>query len=421
MNAPKLCPSSSSGSKRERYRLVLVDSSHGGFSAVKASLQRIASVEIAAETTAYALSVPLVERHAPDFVLISTATDLEQAAETIAHIRQRFRTVRIVALGCSGESGEILRCFRAGADEYLVQPYQPEQILAVLAQLRSRERPATGEEIPSGRVFAFWGSLGGCGTTTVAYNTAYLLSKQESTLLADFHFGQGDLSLHLDIQPNFSPRDAWENPEELDDTLLGSLITKHPCGLHLLIHPFDAPPVFPGHASITATLQILERRYSHAILDLGHDDALAESVAPFVSAFFITITQTVPSLYLAVRKLRLLNRLGFDSARAFIVVSRYKRRAAVSLRRIQKALCSPKILCIREDEKRVVAAMNQGVPLGEISRRGAAYRDVQQLVDTLRHAESSLAVPVHTQGRLIRELIPQTREDQEVPLPVLAR
>lgn len=62
-------------------------------------------------------AVAAVEGGQPDAVVIDLGRDVGAPSEVVARVR-RVTSVPIIAVGCTGSTAEMLRCFEAGADDY---------------------------------------------------------------------------------------------------------------------------------------------------------------------------------------------------------------------------------------------------------------------------------------------------------------
>ncbi len=377
-------------------RAVVIDRDRSEVSRTSQILQATGCVEVVSETASFSITLSIIERHHPDYVFI---TACDESIPVIKEIRQKFASVVIVALAVEENGDLVLRSFRAGADELLVKPLSEEELHDVFERLN--ERHPTPEPAPEqtiqGRVLAFWGSRGGCGTTTLALNTAHLLSQSQPTVLVDLHFGQGDLPAHIDIQPQFSIRDITESVEGFDQTLIDSVAVEHESGLRLLLQPDDDQPFFLREESIQQLVLALRQKYAFVVLDLGCDMETASAIAPYTDDFLLVLSQEIPSVYLAVRKIQRLSETGCDMNRLYTVVNAYSKSSTVTLSRIAKALGKRKMMTVREDSKNVLAAINQGILLSKITHRGKAVKDIARL----------------SQVVLDREPIPVVEEESE--------
>lgn len=379
---------------------VLVDPSHADLIVGKNALDATNRIKIVGESTSYSLAFSLIERNNPSHVFFGVGEDSGLAAETISLIRRKFPALTIIAMGTHPDADDILQCFRAGADEFLVKPLQFEQITAALRDLHTRKSTLEQKNSSRGRIIAFWGSCGGCGTTTLACNTAHALAKTGPTVLVDLHCDQGDLFVHLDLTPKVSLRDIGDPPEQIDDTLIESVTTTHPSGLHLLLQPQDVHHTPLSHRAVERILEILERKYSYVVLDIGHNVAVAESLATCADTFCLVTVQTLPSLFLASQRIRLLNELGYEAKRTNVIVNKYVKTSRVGVDRVAKTLRVPRPFTIRNDEKRATASINRGIPLAEISRMGKAARDIGKLASAIRKIEPLLEIPMHEESAI---------------------
>ena len=124
-------------------RTLIVDRNQESLMENKQALLASDQVEICAETTSFALAVSHVERSKPDFVFCGVDNNPDEAFTFIEKIRDKFPLLRIVCVGESNEPEMILRCFRTGADEYLIKPLQHETLLEMFPRLRTRHVTST--------------------------------------------------------------------------------------------------------------------------------------------------------------------------------------------------------------------------------------------------------------------------------------
>ena len=80
----------------------------------------------------------------------------------------------IIMLTAEREVEQKVRGLRAGADDYLIKPFHPAELLARIKSLLARFAPRDTllARPPMGRTVAFYGAKGGVGTTTIAINAA---------------------------------------------------------------------------------------------------------------------------------------------------------------------------------------------------------------------------------------------------------
>ena len=111
--------------------------------------------------------------------------------------------VPIIMLTAEREVEQKVRGLRAGADDYLIKPFHPAELLARIKSLLARFAPrdALLARPPMGRILAFYGAKGGVGTTTIAINAAIALHRElgRKVCLVDGNLQFGDHRVFLDL------------------------------------------------------------------------------------------------------------------------------------------------------------------------------------------------------------------------------
>src|SRR5439155_9394410 len=124
-------------------------------------------------------------------------------------IRQGERAgarVPIIMLTSEADVGERVKGLRAGADDDIVKPFHPLELIARIRALLARSgtgaRESSAEHATLGRLCLSYGAKGGVGTTTIAINAGICLTQEfeRRTLLMDANLQFGDLRVFLDLR-----------------------------------------------------------------------------------------------------------------------------------------------------------------------------------------------------------------------------
>lgn len=367
-------------------RCLLVDRNQETLAQSRLALTASGLAEVCAETTSFALAVSHTERNNPDFVFCGIDENPQDILVFIEKIREKFPSLRIVCVGDSGDSALILHCFRAGADEYLAKPLQREALLEMFPRLRARHSavPLTSAAPErKGRILAVWGSRGGCGATTLICNLASLIAQTKPVILIDLHETQGDLGLFFDQQPTYSINDIWGRGDRIDESLLESITIEVENGLRLLLQPYEDLPGAWNSEEFDRLLNVLQSKYDYTMLDIGHSVTAAQRILTKVDEFYLVLNQTLPSLFLATRKVRWLEEAGFDLSHLRVVINAYNSGSSVTQNHITKTLRTAAPIVVRYDERNVHSAMNQGITLRNVTRWGKAFKDIRKLADQI--------------------------------------
>jgi two-component system phosphate regulon response regulator PhoB len=90
----------------------------------------------------------LVEEIEPDLIILDWMLPEVSGIEVCRRLRARPETKRvpIIMLTARGEEGDRIRGLETGADDYIVKPYSPAEMVARVRALLRRARPALAEE-----------------------------------------------------------------------------------------------------------------------------------------------------------------------------------------------------------------------------------------------------------------------------------
>jgi len=171
----------------------------------------------------------------PNVILVETTANRDVVLAGLTQLAQVCGPdTKVIVIGHLNDVLLYRELMRLGVSEYLVAPVHQLQIIESIATLF--HDPAAK---PLGRIFAFVGSKGGVGSSTLAHNVGWYLSRQlnTDTIITDFDLAFGTAGLNFNQETSQGVADALGQPDRVDQTLLDRLLTK--CGdkLSLLASP----------------------------------------------------------------------------------------------------------------------------------------------------------------------------------------
>src|SRR5476651_1112917 len=91
--------------------------------------------------------VQIAERK-PDVVLLDWMLPLVSGIEVCRQIRRspNSRTLPIIMLTARGEEGDRVRGLNSGADDYVVKPFSPSELIARLRAVIRRAQPSAADD-----------------------------------------------------------------------------------------------------------------------------------------------------------------------------------------------------------------------------------------------------------------------------------
>ena len=196
----------------------------------------------------------------PELILMDVAMpklDGYAATQQIRAAEKEGRRVPIIMLTAEADVEQRVKGLRAGADDDIVKPFHPLELIARIKALLARSGvsgagPAAPGQATLGRLACFYGAKGGVGTTTIAINTAIALAARHSRKVAlfDANLQFGDMRVFLDLSLDSSSIVNAISEPDLDSELLQTAAGDPPRR--------DRPPAGssqPGAADIVAERQ----------------------------------------------------------------------------------------------------------------------------------------------------------------------
>jgi pilus assembly protein CpaE len=175
---------------------------------------------------------------------------------------------KVVIIGHYNDVSLYRELTRRGISEYMLAPVHLADIIAIVSQLFVAE----GVE-PLGRSMAFIGAKGGVGSSTIAHNVAWSISKLFSTdvVLADLDLPFGTANMNFDKDPAQGIAEAVFSADRLDDVFLDRLLARCADHLSLLAAPsaLDRTYDFETEA-FSALIEAAQRGTPAVVLDVPH-------------------------------------------------------------------------------------------------------------------------------------------------------
>ena len=180
--------------------------------------------------------------------------------------------VPIIMLTSERDVQQKVRALRAGADDYLIKPFHPAELLARMKSLIARFAPSDSlvGRPPMGRIHAYYGAKGGVGTTTIAINAAIALQTLgRRVCLVDGNLQFGDHRVFLDLGLDRKSIVDVVSAPAMDSDLIRKVVQTHDSGIDLLLappSPESADLVTPGH--MHQVLELLRGMYDYIMVDI---------------------------------------------------------------------------------------------------------------------------------------------------------
>jgi pilus assembly protein CpaE len=308
---------------------------------------------------------------APDLILLDVMLpklDGYQVAEKIRAEEGGSRHVPIIMLTAEREVEQKVRGLRAGADDYLIKPFHPAELLARIKSLLARFAPRDVllARPPLGRILAFYGAKGGVGTTTIAINTAIALHRElgRKVCLVDGNLQFGDHRVFLDLGLDRKSIVDVVTAPSMDGDLIKSTLVKHDSGIDLLLappSPETAELVHPDHVPQIA--EILARMYDYVLIDVDKRlDDINLGVFEAAAVVFVVMTADLSCLKNVRLILETMSHLGYPEAKTQLVLNRSNAFTGISVKNAEGALKRTIDHQVVNEYRGAISALNTGAP-----------------------------------------------------------
>ncbi len=339
-----------------------------------------------------ATGVEMARTAEPDLILMDVSMPRLDGYAATQQIRaaEQDRRVPIIMLTSEADVGERVKGLRAGADDDIVKPFHPLELIARIKALLARggvtAQRSGGEQSALGRLALFYGAKGGVGTTTIAINTAIALARdlKRRTALIDANLQFGDLRVFLDLGlDNASIVNAIGEPD-LDADLLRKLMVKHHTGIDLLLAP-PSPEAADivverqrQHPEALSNLLTLSRRlFDYTLVDMAKmiDDF---NLQLFDEADVICVVMTADLSCLKNVRLVLetMSALGFERSKVQLVLNRSNAYTGINVNNAEAALGRKIDYQIVNEYRGAISALNSGEPFMSSRPDGPLGRSV---------------------------------------------
>lgn len=307
----------------------------------------------------------------PALVLLDVSLPKLDGFQVAAKIRAEegeARHVPIIILTAEREVEQKVRALRAGADDFLIKPFHPAELLARIRSLLTRFAPRellVGRP-PLGRVHAFYGAKGGVGTTTIAINAAIALHRElgRKVVLVDGNLQFGDHRVFLDLGLDRKSIVDVVSAPMIDAELIRQVLVKHDSGVDLLLappSPETAELVTQEH--ISAILDQLRASYDDIVVDIDKRlDEVNLRVLDTADTIFVVMTADLSCLKNVRLVLETIGHLGYPEEKVRLVLNRSNAFTGISVKNAEGALRRTIDYQVVNEYRGAISALNAGAP-----------------------------------------------------------
>jgi len=367
--------------KQGPINIVVVDREMASRSTIKSTLTQM-GVRVVGETEALGSGLSLVGGLRPHILIMELAGNPDQALGAVTKIKNDMPEMGVIITTRDSSPQLILRCMRAGAQEFLARPIDPRELGEAVQRLALMLQRSNNPKKQNGKIITVFSNKGGVGVTSIATNLAvsFAMNAKKTTALVDLNMQMGEVALHLDVNPRYTITDAL-GPGQLDESRLKGLLTEHESGVAFLTTPED--PVEAEMISpdlLLEVMSLLKGMFDIVIVDAGHSfDSRVLEVMNLADTVLVIAGLDVPTVRNIRRCLTLFEQLGYGHNKIRLLVNREQKKSRVTVRDLEETAKCRVFWQLPSDYQSLISAIDAGVPAVMQNPRARISRSIEDL------------------------------------------
>lgn len=312
----------------------------------------------------------------PEILIIDLKLPEMDGFEILTRVRRdpKFSHIPVIVITSKDELSEKLKAFELGADDYLVKPFQPEELVARMGILARRGKAMQiGQQTEktthrtNATVVTVHSLRGGLGCSSIVVNLGLAFHKLwgKPTLLIDGILTAGQVALMLDAKPSAT----WENlvgidHDSLDDVVIGEMMCSHKSGIRYI-----ASPRYPiaadtfTHETLKLFMDQLKNHNEFTVVDTSHDFSdMTIQMLSVSNTILLVMAPEMASLRTSMSALEIYDRLGIPLEKVKIVLNNNSSNPAIKQAQLEKVLKRPVDFVLPFEAGEVNRALNFGQP-----------------------------------------------------------
>jgi pilus assembly protein CpaE len=352
-------------------RVLLIDDEQFYFKLIRKSLKESEyEIEYAQSGSEGLAKIPSFN---PELLIVDLKLPGMDGFQILERLRRdpKFSHIPVIVITAQDELSEKLKAFELGADDYLVKPFQPEELAARMGILARRGRAAQiayeSKSKANAVLFTVHSLRGGLGCSSIVVNLGLAFHKlwNKDTLLVDGVLTAGQVALMLDAKPSAT----WENLvgveiENIDDIVVGEMMCAHKSGIRYI-----ASPRYPIAADTFSQDVLhhfadrLKESNEFILVDASHDFSdMTIHMLSLSSTILLVMAPEMASLRTTVSALEIYDRLGIPLEKVKIVLNNNSSSPAIKQAQLEKVLKRSIDFVLPYEAGEVNRALNFGQP-----------------------------------------------------------
>lgn len=377
-------------------RVMIVDDTAETRDNIRRLLSMEDGIEVVDEAENGMDALEKAQKWKPDVILMDINMPEMDGITATEKISIRFPRCSIIVISVQGDQDYLRRAMQAGAKDYLIKPFNPDQLVATISQVYEMELKRKSaifhnqmlEEglVSKPKIIPVYSAKGGVGKTNIAINLAVGLQEQgRKVVLVDLDLLFGDVALLLNLPQRKTIYHLIPDIHSLDLEALDACLLKTENGLRVLAAPQspEQSEMIEG-PHVERILRLLKEKFDYVIVDCPshfHETVLASlDIADYIMLVTNRNLHTIKNNKVFLQTMESLN---MDHSKIRLVMNETHVYSDFKNSELEEILGLELFHEMGHDSETIDHCLNQGTPVLLSKSTTKAYRELEGLVERI--------------------------------------
>jgi pilus assembly protein CpaE len=379
----------------KRIKVILADHNENTRNTIRQMLEIDRSIDVVDEAADTKELLDKVKMTEPEIVIIDVSMPEINGMEAAHQISLQYPQVSVILISINDQPHNFKQAMLAGAKEYLIKPFSPDEINSAVKQVarlnRKRKKQAdSGAEIkinepPQARskIISVFGTKGGVGKSIICTNLAVACAQKYKNKvgIVDLDIQFGDISILMNVNPRRTISEFMQEGDEAGKDLLEDYIYERN-GVNILAAPNK--PELAELVTADGVKNILdlcrEINYYTFIDTPSYIDDITLNALEMSDMVLLIIALDLPTIKNVKKGIDVLRSLQFLS-KTRLILNRSSGVAGIEARDVEKILDMKIRAEVPSDGKLVLSSVNRGIPFIKMNPKAPVSKGIMKVLE----------------------------------------